>query len=105
MPHPRDNREGGGAYAVPRFLPGIHSYESGLLAIGNRLAEKLSFCSDPIAHSQSPIAYAFKAASTSATWSSTLTFRKIAFTAPPASMTKVLRSMPQNFLPYMLFSL
>ena len=52
-----------------------------------------------------PENYAFNAFSTSSTWLSTLTLRKIAFNLPAWSMTKVLRSMPQYFLPYIFFSL
>jgi hypothetical protein len=49
--------------------------------------------------------YAFRAANTSVTWPPTLTLRKIAFNLPAWSITNVLRSMPQYFLPYMFFSL
>ena len=49
--------------------------------------------------------HAFRAANTSVTCPPTLTLRKIAFNLPVWSITNVLRSMPQYFLPYIFFSL
>ena len=48
---------------------------------------------------------ACNAALTSPVWPSTLTFRKTALIFPDASMTKVLRSIPQYVFPYMFLSL
>jgi len=47
---------------------------------------------------------AFTAANTAAAWPFTLTLRHAWRSTPLPSIRKVLRSIPRNFLPYMLFS-
>ena len=47
---------------------------------------------------------AFTAANTAAAWPFTLTLRQMCRSTPLGSIRKVLRSIPKNFLPYMLFS-
>ncbi len=81
------DRQRSGAAGMGGFFKRIHIGQG-----GSRLALR-------------PQHYAFSAASTSSTWPGTFTFRNKALTRPVASITTVLRSIPQYFRPYMLFSL